>query len=413
MMPPDPRQIEEWLSGLLDGELSEQEQRDLDSAMRNDPSIAERLEEMTILRRALLQGRSVGRLGSDFSTKIVQAARHRASEMDAPPAWILPDAPNAVAPRTQDTLWQEDEFPSERRPSALSVELVASGASSKPKIHGIMGAGHEPTPVTPTTPADRFLRLWLPSLAVVLALCALLLFLPRNDSDVTVTKNPTTPEGSGTIADARPQDSSTPEKPNSDLIVQSQEQDNPTIPKLMPELPGSNSPASNSPEKIADAPQAIPNNGIKQLPPKIKTSLVAFVSVDKVARENGMLTQLLDQYEIIYSEDVVLKDEDRQQFADSLIVKLKADLNVKDAKLYVVKSSLARIDSFMQDVQKQKADFPDYQLSLTSSPIALDMVGQLDGLRDALKDANPQKPNGKRPSNQAEGYLILVVRDSK
>lgn len=409
MMPPDPRQIEEWLSGLLDGELSEQEQRDLDSAMRNDPSIAERLEEMTNLRRALLQGRSVGRLGSDFSTKIVQAARHRASEMDAPPAWILPDAPNALAPRTQDTLWQEDELPSERS-APLSVELVASDASTTPRINGIMGTGHEPVSATP---ADRFLKIWLPSLAVVLALCALLLFLPRNGSDVTVTKNPTTPEGSGTILDSSPQDSRTPEKPNNNLIVQSQEQDNPTIPKLMPELPGSKLPASNSPEKIADAPQAMPNNGVKQLPPKIKTSLVAFVSVDKVARENGMLTQLLDQYEIIYSEDVVLKDEDRQQFADSLIVKLKADLNVKDAKLYVVKSSLARIDSFMQDVQKQKADFPDYQLSLTSSPIALDMVGQLDGLRDALKDANPQKPNGKRPSNQDEGYLILVVRDSK
>lgn len=411
-MPPDPRQIEEWLSGLLDGELSEQEQRGLDSAMRNDPSIAERLEEMTNLRRALLQGRSVGRLGSDFSTKIVQAARHRASEMDAPPAWILPDAPNAVAPRTQDTLWQEDELPSERS-APLSIELVASDGSTTPRINSIMGAGHEPTPVTPTTPADRFLKIWLPSLAVVFALCALLLFLPRNGSDVTVTKNPTTPEGSGTIADAHPQESTTPEKPSNNLIVQSEEPNKPTSPKLMPELPGSKSPASNSPEKIADAAQAMPNNGTKQLPPKIKTSLVAFVSVDKVARENGMLTQLLDQYEIIYSEDVVLKDEDRQQFADSLIVKLKADLNVKDAKLYVIKSSLARIDSFMQDVQKQKADFPDYQLSLTSSPIALDMVGQLDGLRDALENAKPQKPNRKGPSNQDEGYLILVVRDSK
>lgn len=409
MMPPDPRQIEEWLSGLLDGELSEQEQRDLDAAMRNDPSIAERLEEMTNLRRALLQGRSVGRLGSDFSTKIVQAARNRASEMDAPPAWVLPDAPNAVAPRTQDTLWQEDELPSERS-APLSVELVASDGSTTPRINGIMGTGHEPAAATP---ADRFLRIWLPSLAVVLALCALVLFLPRNGSNVTVTKNPSTSEGSATILDSSPQDSSTPEKPNSNLIVQSQEQDNPTSPKPIPELPGPKSPASNSPEKIADAPQAMPNNGVKQLPPKIKTSLVAFVSVDKVARENGMLTQLLDQYEIIYSEDVVLKDADLQQFSDSLIVKLKADLNVKDAKLYVVKSSLARIDSFMQDLQKQKADFPDYQLSMTLSPIVLDMVGQLDGLRDALKDANPQKPNKKGASTNDEGYLILLVRDSK
>jgi hypothetical protein len=412
MMPPDPRQIEEWLSGLLDGELSEQEQRDLDAAMRNDPSIAERLEEMTNLRRALLQGRSVGRLGSDFATKIVQTARLRASEMDAPPAWVLPDAPNALAPRTQDTLWQEDDLPSERS-APLSVELVATGAPSKPKMRGIMGAGHEPTPITPTTPADRFLKIWLPSLAVVLALCALLLFLPRNGSDVTVTKNPSNPEGAGTIANASPEESTTPEKPSNDLIVQSEEPNKPTSPKPIPELPGPKSPESKSPEKIADVPQAMRNNVTKQSPSKITTSLVAFISVDKVARENGMLTQLLEQYEIIYSEDVVLKDADLQQFSDSLVVKLKADLNAQDAKFYVIKGSIARIDSFMQDLQKQKADFPDYQLSMTSSPIALDMVGQLDGLRDALKDANPQKPNKKGASANDEGYLILLVRDSK
>jgi hypothetical protein len=63
MMPPDPHQIEEWLSGMLDGALTEQEQRQLDLAMQNDPSIAELLEQMAELRRSLLRGRNVGRLG--------------------------------------------------------------------------------------------------------------------------------------------------------------------------------------------------------------------------------------------------------------------------------------------------------------------------------------------------------------
>ena len=60
MMPPDPQQLEELLSGMLDGVLSEDEQRQLESAMQSDPSIAVRLEELAELRRSLLRGRSVG-----------------------------------------------------------------------------------------------------------------------------------------------------------------------------------------------------------------------------------------------------------------------------------------------------------------------------------------------------------------
>ncbi len=113
MIPPDPHQIEEWLSGMLDGALTEQEQRQLDLAMQNDPSIAESLEQMAELRRSLLRGRSVGRLGPDFSKRVVQAAQRQAAQLDAPPAWVLPGASNAREPEGQEPsedsepLWSE------------------------------------------------------------------------------------------------------------------------------------------------------------------------------------------------------------------------------------------------------------------------------------------------------------------
>ncbi|MEI6526860.1 MAG: hypothetical protein WCP62_12585 [Planctomycetota bacterium] len=178
MMPPDPRQIEEWLSGMLDGALSEEEQQQLDIAMQNDPSIAERLEELASLRRSLLRGRSVGRLGAAFPERVVQAARERASQMDAPPAWVLPDAPNAVAPQGQEPLWSEG-YSEIDRPVAESVDIPhgASVRGQKAMVRGIMGPGQEHVSVSVR---ERLVRVWLPSIALVAALCALFVALPRS-----------------------------------------------------------------------------------------------------------------------------------------------------------------------------------------------------------------------------------------
>ena len=365
---------------------------------------------MTDLRRALLQGRPVGRLGSEFSSKIVKAARQRASEMDAPPAWILPDAPNAVAPRSEESAWQEEDSHSNQS-SKLSVELVGSGGPNIPKINGIMGSPQEPTP---TTPADRFLRLWLPSLAVVLALCALVLFLPRkgSDSDVTTTKKPSIPEDRrASIPDSSREESPAP----NNSIATTQEQNSPSTPKPMPVLPG---PELQNNSKIADSPESLPNNNPDPAPSntaKMTMVLVADISVDKVAKENEMLTQLLDEYEIIFSEDAVLKDEERSQFANALMVKLRVDLKVEDAKIYVIKGSLTRIDSFLQAVEKQKADFPRSQLSGSVSPVVVNMIKQLDGLRDVSEQSDPKAPKKKKVVDPVkdQGYLILMVRDAK
>jgi hypothetical protein len=445
MMPPDPRQIEEWLSGLLDGVLSEQEQRDLDLAMRNDPSIAQRLEELTNLRRALLQGRPVGRLGSDFSKKILQAARNRASEMDAPPAWILPDAPNAVAPRSEDPLWQEEDVPSGR--PALAVEQIGSGIGSKPMVRGIMGSGREQAPVSL---ADRFLRLWLPSLAVVLALCALVLFLPRRGADdLAGPKPPPKTEPETTIPESNRLEPATPgpsiaksdDKASSSVVEPMQELPEPNLPD--PALPDSN--------KLAQAPEAMPKEAANPSaldPTKMVMVLVADIAVDAVAQENEMLTQLLDKYEIIASDDAVMEKGDYDRLVDSLMVRVpKPDLNTEEVSLYVVKAGLARLDSFLLDVEKQKADFPSYRLTASLSPVVFSMLKQLDGLSDSHQVAKrllftdpisgessdkaqlpPSKDsdNGAKAippnvlkniklatSNQAEGYLILMVRKAK
>lgn len=452
MMPPDPQQIEEWLSGLLDGVLSEQEQSDLDAAMQNDPSIAERLEEMTKLRSSLLRGRSVGRLGASFSTKVLQAARERASEMDAPPAWILPDAPNAIAPQNQDPQWNE-EYSEVDRPFPESIDLLkpSTGArarvNQKVMVQGLMDPGQPAT----VSLRERVMRVWIPSLAVVLALCALFLLLPRSGQ---LSQYP-----SGGLAETQTQ-----QTPDSQTQTQGTTSSN--IAESTPKSPTENSSASQqetavkAPESegsIAKSPQDRPAMQSKPAPDplnpaegKLVMALVANITVDPVAAQNDMLTELLNKYEIISSSDAVLETSEVDTLVSSQILKTASKNPASesdDLTVYVVKASLLRLDSFLQDVERQYADFPNYRLNASVDPTVLKLMDHLVGVSDSPQTAKrlvfkdpetgeatntigqPKDPSKNNPedrknakgrrelgqalASQQEGYLILLVRQAK
>ncbi len=456
MMPPDPRQIEEWLSGMLDGALSEEEQQQLDIAMQNDPSIAERLEELAILRRSLLSGRSVGRLGTAFPNRVVQAARERASQMDAPPAWVLPDAPNAVAPQGQEPLWSEG-YSEIDRPVAQSVDIPhgASVRGQKAMVRGIMGSGQEHNSVSVR---ERLVRVWLPSIAVVAALCALFVALPRSgpvnpNPTPDVAENPT--ENPTNI----PDDGFPNGAPNNAIVGDVKEPASDSKPNTSPPEPILPNNASNG--SIAKVPESNPPMQPKTLPagqvPQNGSVfvLVANISVDPDAQQDDMLSDLLNKYEIISSTDATLERTDVDKLVSSQILKPIAndpDLKGDELTVYVVKASLERLDAFLQDVQQQYKDFPSYKLNMTADPAVPVLLNQLAGLSDSAQQAkrlvfkDPQTgessptigqpkndtpkeatkeelemrmnatlriANGKVPGKPQEGFLLLLVRPAK
>ena len=456
MMPPDPRQIEEWLSGMLDGVLSEEEQQQLDIAMQNDPSIAERLEELASLRRSLLRGRSVGRLGTAFPKRVVQAARERASQMDAPPAWILPDAPNAVAPQGQEPLWSEG-YSEIDRPVAQSVDIPhgASVRGQKAMVRGIMGPGQEHVSVSVR---ERLVRVWLPSIAVVAALCALFVALPRSGP---VNPNPTPDVAENPSEDPtnNPGDGSPNGAPNSAIVGDVKEPASDSKPNKSPTEPIL--PNSGSNGSIATVPESNPAMQPKTLPAgQIRADrdffvLVANISVDPVAQQDDMLSDLLNKYEIISSTDATLERTDVDKLVSSQILKPIAsdpDLKGDELTMYVVKASFERLDAFLQDVQQQYKDFPSYKLNMTADPAVPVLLNQLAGLSDSAQQAkrlvfkDPQTgessptigqpkddtpkvdsneelemrmnatlriANGKVPGKPQEGFLLLLVRPAK
>ena len=369
---------------MLDGALTEQEQRQLELAMQNDPSIAELLEQMAELRRSLLRGRSVGRLGADFSKRVVQAAQRQAAQLDAPPAWVLPGAPNAREPEGQEPLEDSESSWSEtyskvQRPVPEALDIHPVGRRQKAIVRGLMGSHEEPQQESETI-RGRLVRVWLPSLAVVAALCVLFLALPRS--------GPTDPSQPDSVVSVMPLD--VPNEPTQqenfvpDRSLAGSPETEPSKMQLPATEPlGNGLNAGSKSSSVVSVPVVEQNKSV-EVP---KYILIAEIEVDPLAEQDGMLSQLLEKYEIVFAADVPLSKNDFDTLVASKVIKnpvVDPALKVDGSTVcYLVKSNPKRLDSFLTDVEKQYLDFPSYRLNLSADPNVYELMDHLDGVTDS------------------------------
>jgi hypothetical protein len=181
-----------------------------------------------------------------------------------------------------------------------------------------------------------------------------------------------------------------------------------------------------------------------------KYILIAEIEVDPIAEQDGMLSQLLDKYEIVFSADAPLSKIDFDTLVASKVIKnpvVDPALKVDGSTVcYLVKSNPKRLDSFLLDVEKQYLDFPSYRLNLSADPNVYELMDHLDGVTDSsnlakrlfyqessdaqafgsFELANPgvvsdiESRKAAKPRNlvnalitQEDTYLILLVRTSK
>ena len=387
MMPPDPQQLDELLSGMLDGVLTEDELRQLESAMQNDPSIAAQLEELADLRRSLLRGRSVGRLGPDFSKRILQAAQDRAQTLESPPAWILPDHPNAALPASESTpsIDFNSDFNSDYD-SEFEVQESTNRSTFKrtrnarPVVAQTIISNYE---TSSATLRDRVLRFWGPSLLAVVAFGALFFSLPKL-APVDPSQSPTAVSGNPVIPDPDPIQSDPsgvkPIGPSTSNIASAPAEALPATSAIAVPKEGG---------VVAGEKMANDDGADKPAANREMFTLVAEVHIDSLADENQMLKQLLEQYELIVSSDLNL---DRSQvdalIASKIIGSPGATGDTSEASLYFLKAKAKQIDGFLVTVQSQYEDFPYYQLNLTTDKSVKVLVDQLAMVSDSTAGAS-------------------------
>jgi hypothetical protein len=179
-----------------------------------------------------------------------------------------------------------------------------------------------------------------------------------------------------------------------------------------------------------------------------KYILIAEIEVDPQAEQDGMLSQLLEKYEIVFSVDAPLSKIDFDTLVASKVIKNPVlDPALKDdgsTVCYLVKSNPKRLDSFLMDVEKQYVDFPSYRLNLSADPEVFEMMEHLAAVTDApnvakrlfyqessdaqafgsfelenpgvpsdIESRKASKPRKLTNAMQKDTYLILLVRTSK
>ena len=427
--------LNELLTGLLDGVLTDDEQKTLDLAMKADPSLESKLAEMQALRRSLLRGRSVGRLSPDFSKHIVSAARKRAEEMgEDAPEWLRSStAPSATRgsrhgnssreSRTEQPLDVGFESGSVTIARSMSqrawkvwVPMLAAATAASMVLYFAGPFSSQPTiqPLVGERVPDRSLRPDADSTGLELddretnkMAVDLLAKGSSKDSLDTTTESPKSkPNEADTrrsdVADAKPSVSNMSEPKLADATSSdrraSETKEMDSLTGVASELASNTVASDKSADPIRDL---LDSKGVKN---PIYT-MVVDIAVDPVAEQNDALRSLLEEHEIVYADDLNISSGELDALVSSQMVGMMSGVDVArnsgDVQVLFVRAKARKIDSFLMEVVGQYKDFPRFRMDMSFDPSVVQLMNQLSTI------ANKQE-GARRLTFRGTGDLGLV-----
>ncbi|MBM3963605.1 MAG: hypothetical protein FJ308_00845 [Planctomycetes bacterium] len=399
----NPEEIDLLLNGLLDGALTDEEQSRIELAMEQDPELGVRFEEMTSLRRSLLVGRRSGRLGSDFAKRVVLAARERADLMgDEAPAWLRPTPSPDIAPGNN-----------EGRKRGRREQPVTSVIASRSEVES-QSSEPQSSESDSVIISKRAWRVWLPAMSMVLAASVAMVMF-----SVMWPPSPPVQPFAGTSEVPQGSDDSSANDVATDLL-NTKEKDSVSRPGIASNSnPSSDANrgigASDSQLASSNPTDSIENGSTQEmastlaeasqpsLPPSLDKpddprskaiddliasksianpifTLVAEITVDSVAAENDSLRTLIEEHEILVTDDLNLEKNQLETLVSSQLVGALNQVDVGDrdgVQMFFLRARADRIDSFLMDTFAQYNDFPSYRLDLSFDPAVLNLANQL------------------------------------
>ena len=354
------KNIDELLSGMLDGMLSEADLVDLKREMADDPSLKGRLEDLAVLRRSLFSGRSTSSLRPEFASSITLAAKKRAAEMGSnAPAWLASSDffgsfQKSLAPSSVDSVpWHRWIFAGGLTLAATFLFVFMSiPKSDRPGIVSIADAG---------------------KIAAV--------------DTANVPEVPDTAEAPGifNVPDTKKLLDGSAEK----ILVAEADS--------MP-LQSKNDPVESVArvETVASSPTpldtrlanaVVVNQSDKPLSKANQTqmpflTLIFDVSIDPIAVENRTLEQILEKYNIVFTDDLVINDEQLKNLEDSKTIGIDANSEEKMGVMFL-RSTARQLDSALEEIMNQFENFPDFALDYTTDKSAGMLVKQLSSIKVA------------------------------
>lgn len=376
--------IDELLSGMLDGVLSDDEVRQLEDAMSADPSVGKRLDELSRLRTGLLSGRSRSRLGAEFAGKVLKLSQERAIGMGSEcPAWL-------------------GSRQGESARSKLAKSKVADQPSKLPWVYGVVLASAAVFALVYASLPGRDAQSNLAESSWQESKAA-----PEDRGGNTSSLLAANQPDSGSHGTTVPEFSST--KPS---IVDSIAQNEPSKTTVPSSNPTTSNFAINSRPDFSTAVVNFSKADLNQnktkpefeLPSEKLFALVIDISIDKVAIENRALESILKSHDVVYAEDLIINAEQLAALEESQLIGRANAVESEKMGVMFIRAPIDKLSLAIGEIIDRYKDFPEFTMGLAYDSSVNLLIKQLSGIKIAegksgvvLNLAPPQSSRSSLP----------------
>ncbi len=351
-----PPNIDELLTGLLDGNLSEGELRQLEAAMAADRTLEKQLETLRKMRSDLLIHRPKGRLGADFAKRVTAMAEERARAN-------APHSAPTVAPKLRLAPWVYSGVA-----SAAVFAFIMLAMPSDSKDQTLMAKTTLPAEIQAATPGE------IPSVGAL-------------ESQLHVAESKV---AEGTIR-----------KPNSPAVVKELEQANSLAGVLPPsqndeaqkkdlgsvpastENPDTSNVASNSKDKLYNEKSL--KNAKTKLGPNLLTknmlTLVVDISLTKSAIDNEVLESILSRHDIAMTEQQILSVEELSNLEKTSLAGKPVDDGSGEIGIIFIRAPGTNVNQAIEDILKEEKSFPQVGMDIQMDDSLRAFVTELSAIR--------------------------------
>ena len=356
-----PPNIDELLTGLLDGNLSEGELRQLEAAMAADLTLEKQLETLRKMRSDLLIHRPKGRLGADFAKRVTAMAEERARAN-------APHSAPTVAPKLRLAPWVYSGVA-----STVVLAFIMLAMPSDSKDQTLMAKATLPAEIQAATPGE------IPSVGAL-------------ESQLNVTES--------NVAESKVAEG-TVRKPNSPAVVRELEQANSLAGVLPPsqndeaqkkdlgsapastENPDTTNVASNSKDNLYNEKSL--KNAKTKLGPNLLTknmlTLVVDISLTKSAIDNEVLESILSRHDIAMTEQQILSVEELSNLEKTSLAGKPVDDGSGEIGIIFIRAPGTNVNQAIEDILKEEKSFPQVGMDIQMDDSLRAFVTELSAIR--------------------------------
>ncbi|MFN7877803.1 MAG: hypothetical protein ACK5PB_20965 [Pirellula sp.] len=418
-------EINELISGLLDGYLSIEESKKLAEESSKNPQVERDTESLAALRSSLLRGRPTGKLGDNFAVRVMEAAKSRAAALgEDAPEWIetgdvvhkpVPFDPAELKSRwvvpamsvlatcvlaflfTKLTLVYNETLESQRQEEIaafnkkqLEQDLLAVFENSTNGGHNSPESGSSSSIVGNLLDESQKRT------------------NPGEGEQPTESKDKRNAVAAGGLDGEKIEtknESQTKEMPAADALANNSAEAGvksaanlPDSPKVADSRPTSNSSdASNMTVAANSSKESKPINPLQRATGKMMA--VYEVTVDRVAKDNDLINVYLQKHGLGSVEDLVLGDSEIASVLKSGIVG-PAD-SQGDSQVLVLKGTASMLSEFYDDLLRSYEDFPGLRMNAVMD----DSVGMIEQQMKTMMVTDTKGAVGRLGSSGSSGLV--------